>query len=132
MGIANYWHSSHAPKLSCHYVVDEEFVYRCVPDDREAYSSKFDSRGSISINVCSMPTLNHESWQSGEYASVLEQTARLVAELSKTHKIPVRYVDLLDNRRIFTRGGIQINVRGAWPTDTFLDMVFHYKDQGGA
>lgn len=129
MGIASYWNASHSPVDSCHYVVDDELTIQCVPNDRVAYSSRFDAKGTISINVCSFPTFDVTDWQN---SSALDNAAELTARLVKAYGIPVRYVDLLDNRRIFTRGGIMVNVRGSWPTHTFLDKVNNYKNQGGA
>jgi len=127
MGIARYWNASNSPIESCHYVVDEELTLQCVPVDKVAYSSKFDAKGTISINVCAFPTFDVNEWLDTERAEALDNAAKLTARLSKAHNIPIRYVDLLDHRRIFSRGGIMVNVRGSWPTHTFLTKVEAYR-----
>jgi N-acetylmuramoyl-L-alanine amidase CwlA len=132
LGIANYWHSPSSPLESCHYVVDSELTFQCVPVNRVSYSSKLVERGVVSVNVCAPPTFDVGFWKDQDYANVLDNAAKLVAYLCKTHNIPVRGVDLLDTRRLFSRGGIMVNVRGAWPTNDFLLAVAEYKNEGGA
>jgi N-acetylmuramoyl-L-alanine amidase CwlA len=125
LGIANNWHRNSSLMDSCHYVVDNELVYQCVPHNQIAYSSKFSSQGTISINVCAQPVFDPSFWLDPDYVTVLFRTAELTARLCNEYHIPVRYADLMQHRGWFRKGGIILAVKGGWPVERFLKAVTH-------
>lgn len=128
LAIANYWHQPNSPIDSCHYVVDESNVYRCVPDKVSAYSLPASSRGSISINVCSEPLENVHFWDDAEHVATLDLVADLVAELTRVYKIAPKYLNSEEEARWMKtkrrrHGGIIVRVEGAWPYSGFIANV---------
>lgn len=123
LGIANNWHRNVSFMDSCHYVLDRELTFQCVPSNLIAYSTPYDSKGTISINVCSQPVFDATFWRDPDYEVMFDRTAALVAGLTSKHRIPVRYVDLTKHRGWFRKGGIILAVKGGWPADDFLTKV---------
>lgn len=125
LGIANRLHKRNSPAKSHHYIVDEAETYRGVWDNHAAYNSP---HRAISVLVCAQPVENVDMWEDSSSRPVLERTVDLVAKLLLAHKIRPRYLDAdgethWRKHRFRHRGGILINVRGAWPYEAFLSDV---------
>lgn len=126
-GIASAWHKVANNVDSCHYVVDEESTFQCVPDRIQAMATHYGSKNTISINVCAQPASRATDWFDLEHNAVFERTAKLVADISDRYKIPVRDTNWITHHPWFFRGGIIVCVKGAWPTEQFLDEVNIHK-----
>lgn len=124
-GIAQAWHNPHNKQESCHYVVDEAQIIRCVPDKVHAFHTKlpFETnisfRGVISINVCHNPPM-------APTAPVLFRVTQLTARLCRLYNIPIQIVD--DDvhwlrRKKKSRGGIILKTVGEFPATEFLHFV---------
>lgn len=121
-GIAQAWHNPNNKVDSCHYVIDEFQVLRCVPDKIEAksvYTSIY--KNSITINVCYDPSTQ-------PLDLVVLKTAKQVARLCKLYGI--RVVLLNDDQKLRwlhhpwrRRGGIIMATVGDFPTDEFFSIV---------
>lgn len=126
LAVANRHHRSTSPTYSCHYVVDEAEAYRCIPDDVSAYHGY---KRAIEINICAEPIEDESSWYNHTQHAVIQRTAKIVADLLLTYKIPTRYLDNDAETRWTTKrksrrlGGIIIRVPGAWPHDLFMTYV---------
>lgn len=134
LAIANRWHKANSPVESCHYVVDEQSVYQCVPDNVVAFHKKHVNKGSISINVCSYPIEFALLWDELDRMNVIDKTAELVAELSIIHKIPIKYLNDAEimrwnKRKWRLRGGIILGVEGTWPRLEFREKVYAFRDE---
>jgi len=122
--IAQAWHNPNNRVDSCHYVVDEAQVIRCVPDKIQAFhilDGYKNYKGAISINVC------HDPPFSPELVTVL-RAAKLTSRLCKLYRIPVRILSDSDVERWLKhswkfRGGIILKTVGEFPTQKFLNSV---------
>lgn len=124
-GIAQAWHNPRNRLESCHYVVDEAVVLRCVPDKTQAFPFAGNYMGLISINVCHNPP---EMPTDTTTHLAAEQVARLCA----LYKIPIRILSETDEERWKkhkwrSRGGIILKTVGNFQTDTFFAYVEDYK-----
>jgi hypothetical protein len=125
LGIANYQHRFDAPLKSYHYVVDEEQVFRCIPDNVAAYGNPY---RAINVQICAQPHEDTPLWEDGCASPVMHRAAKLVADLILLHKIKPRYIrgqaeERWFNHRWRRRGGLIIKVLGTWPYESFLDDV---------
>lgn len=93
LGVAQMWHSAPDPWKAGHYTIDEELRFRCVEDHVVAGTQECADRGGIRIAVCAEPVGREIFWNEKLHGLVLNKAARLVAELTLAHKIPVRYLD---------------------------------------
>lgn len=73
-------------KTSWHYTVDDESIYRHIPDGEKSFhtSDKAVNESSIAIELC----VNSD----GKFEKTKENAAELVRELMKTHNIPIENV----------------------------------------
>lgn len=130
LAIAMFWHQSNAPE-SCHYVIDEAKTYQCVPDQVVSLPSGYGPPGSIVINLCGEPENGQLVWEDADHIKIVEQAAKLVADLIVRHRIRPRLVDALQEHEWYTgvswkkksRGGILLDVQGDWPRRQFLADV---------
>ena len=125
LGIANYHHSPVAPPESHHYIVDEAKVYRCVPSDRQAYSSP---TGALSVLICAQPHERVPLWEDATASLVMTRAAFLVGDLVLAHKIRLKYLDGDEEakwrkHKWRRRGGLIVKAAGTWPYQAFLDDV---------
>lgn len=121
LGIALRLHQPSAPKESYHYTIDEATTFRCIPEKQISYYGAQNPAKAISINMCAQPVEDVAFWDDSEHFKVLDRTVDLVAQLLLAYKIPARYTDAPHWRR--SRGGIIVQVAGAWPSDQFLSNV---------
>lgn len=120
-GIAQAWHNPNNRVDSCHYVIDEAVVLRCVPDKVEAFSTKGNHKGTISINLCHNPPYP-------PVPSIIKQAAQLTARLCKLYSIPIRILSDIEEERWMShkwrfRGGILLKTVGDFPTEKFCIYV---------
>lgn len=127
-GIAQAWHKAYNKVDSCHYVVDEKQTLHCVPDDRSAFPYGYmPFTNAIVVNMCYDPPNRPTN-------AVLLNTAKLIAQLCKEHKIKPK---LLDDEQVSywgkkkrrSRGGI--DVLDCWPvpeTDFEIYIKAAYKN----
>lgn len=121
--IAQAWHNPNNHTDSCHYVIDEFKVIRCVPDRiscRSVYSSRY-NRNSITINVCHDPP-------SPPVESIVYRTSRQVARLCRLYRIRHRLlnedeIDKWVEHPWKFRGGIILATVGDFPTTEFMTSV---------
>lgn len=123
LGIAGNWHRNEEYHDSCHFVLDKSLVFQCVPENVVAYPTPYTSKGTISINVCAQPVFDVAFWSDPDYAHMLHRVAGLTAKICEQYDIPVRDIGLEQHRKWFRKGGIIVAVKGAWPTQRFLDTV---------
>lgn len=128
LGIANAWHNKNNRVDSCHYVVDEAKVFRCVPDRVMAFPLQSTStlyKNTISINICHDPPVCPDE-------DVIYGVGHLVARLCKLHKIKVRILDRIVDaneecrwvkHKWRSRGGIILKTVGDFPVDRFLEAI---------
>lgn len=121
LGIANAWTNPYNRTASCHYVIDESRVYRCVPDKAQAMPFGTKIKGAITINVCYDPS-------EGPLDAVFYGTSHLVARLCKLYRIRPRLLSHQEEMRWLSkkwryRGGIILKTVGDFPADKFLDSV---------
>lgn len=125
-GRANMWHRKSSPIESFHYIVDEEQTFKCVPCDKVAFSDgKLDKR-AISINLCMQPLDSLALWDDQVHAKLLERVVELAAHLLLAYKIRSRCLDAHDEDkwrswRSRSRGGVIVDIEGAWPVTTFVN-----------
>lgn len=125
-GIAQAWHNPNNRVDSCHYVIDESQVLRCVSDKIDAYHTTHNYKGAVSINVCHDPPFSPEP-------AIVCRAAHLTARLCKLYRIPVRIMGDEDEQRWMkhkwkSRGGIFLKTVGNFPVDEFLASVeFEYR-----
>jgi N-acetylmuramoyl-L-alanine amidase CwlA len=121
-GIAQAWHNSNNRIDSCHYVIDERQIIRCIPDNRASrsiYTSSY--RKAITINVCYDPP-------SVPLDVIVNRTAKQVARLCKLHRIKLRLLTKEQelewlNRPWKHRGGIILKTAGYFPSEKFFTRV---------
>lgn len=140
-GLANWWHQASSPPDPCHYTVDEAVVYQCVPDKVIAGVQNGSTKGVISIGLCSEPLEFVEFWEHEPRMRAVERAADLVARLLMEYKIPAAYLDTAGVRKwrklkLRYRGGIDVQITGAWPWAVFMSevntrMATLKHDQGG-
>ena|SRR5436190_9173631 len=122
-GIAQAWHNPNNRVDSCHYVVDESRILRCVPDKTVAFPVGQGSKGMVSINVCYDPPFGPEP-------VITFRAAQLTARLCKLYHIPVRILSDSEEERWMKHkwrflGGINLKTVGDFPADDFFDSVEH-------
>jgi hypothetical protein len=125
LGIAGALHQVNAPVNSYHYMLDEAETYRGVWDNLGAAGTP---HGALDVLMCGQPCEDVYGWADPPASRVYQRTVDLVADLVLAYGIKVRYLDEeLEARwkkhRWRSRGGILLNVKGAWPHETFLSRV---------
>lgn len=132
--IAQYWHRTDATE-SCHYVIDEAKIYRCVDDKVVSLPNSYGPPGSLVINLCGEPENHRLDWEEAPHFAVIAHAADLVADLCIKYRIPPRYLTITDQhiweQSWFPRrhGGIAIEVVGTWPRKEFLSDVIYQISQ---
>lgn len=119
LGVAQNWHSAPEPWWAGHYSVDEELIFRCVPDRAIAGTKEAHDKGAIRIAICAEPVSRDIFWSETLHAPVLHKVAGLIADLSLVYRIPIRYIE--NDRR--HKGGIVLDTPSGWPRDIFLNEV---------
>lgn len=131
LGIANYHHAANSPLVSYHYIVDEDAVYQCVPNNIAAYGNPY---RALNILVCAEPQIRINFWDDPSMYRVIFRTARLLANLIPMYNISVQYLDSEEEkywhkRRVRRRGGLVAPPVGIWPYRMFLeDIKSHMKE----
>lgn len=120
-GIAQAWHNPNNRVDSCHYVVDEATIIRCVPDNVVAFYGFPAHKGAISINVCYDPPEMPNP-------TTVSRAAKLTARLCKLYNLPVRILKADDEAQWLKykwkrRGGIILRTSGSFPDDDFFYLV---------
>lgn len=126
LAIANTQRKVSSPHETYHYIVDAGSTYRCVPDRIVAGASFHCAEpGAIQILMCVEWLPQLAEWDDQKHAKVLERTVDLVAQLALAYKISTSYADgdRWQKWRRRSRGGIIIQVNGAWPWSTFASDV---------
>jgi len=124
LGIAYAWHNPNNKIDSCHYVVDEGTIIRCVPDKVIAKPmGHIIYKSSISVNICYDPI-------EGPVFDVVDRTAGLVARLCLLYKINFKVLTISEENRWVkhrwrSRGGIILKTVGEFPTDDFFASIKH-------
>lgn len=127
--MAQQMHRTYA-KESYHYILDEKFIYRLVPDDYQAMFAP-DTKNTIGILLCDDPSALNSRWEDSQHTSMLAMLADLVAKLCLAYGIKPRLLksDELSRWkkwRVKRRGGIVANgflAQTYWPQDYFLTLV---------
>ena len=133
LAIALNWNGQHSSYDAAHYVVDEATTYQCVWDRQKAIPELFDARNAILINVCHNPSDDFNLWEASAPSKTLDRTVQLVAELTLAYRIPTRYLygeteDRWLRRRWRSRGGVIVQIDGAWPASDFMKAVVVRQD----
>ena len=77
-------------RVSAHYCLDTRDVVRCVPENSEAWhAGKNANRHGIGIELCGSPYQTRADWLDDLSRPMLAHCARLLADLSVSHGIPL-------------------------------------------
>lgn len=106
-------------RVSAHYVLDTQAVIQCVPEDAEAWHAgrNANMRG-IGIELCGSASQTREQWLDAQSLPMLENAARLIADICRRHTLPAALLtapDLLAGRYGITT---HAHVTAAFPSDT--------------
>jgi N-acetyl-anhydromuramyl-L-alanine amidase AmpD len=88
-GVANYF-KSNSRKVSAHYVVDNNSIVSCVPEERVANHAAGDNYESIGIELAGRAGQTAAQWADAFSRAELVLAAKLVADICKRRNIPVR------------------------------------------
>lgn len=131
LAVAQVWHRGENFWEAAHYSVDEAKRFRCV-NDRVIAGVKETDRRAIRIAVCAEPYTNNVFWDPVEHSGVLENTARLVAELTLAYNIRTTQLDddgfeRWSKFRLKSRGGIYVTEPNGWSKERFASAVNFYR-----
>lgn len=89
--VADWFASNFSPEASAHYCVDNKHVYNTVleADTSWAVDDFFFNEASISIELAGQASQDPKLWYDAYSKSELDIAAKLVADISKRHKIPL-------------------------------------------
>lgn len=87
---ANYFAGNSS--TSSHYVTDDDSAVACVAEDAEAYTQAPWNRWAISIEQDARARFTREEWTT-VHAGLLEQTAKVVADVCARYELPIRFVN---------------------------------------
>lgn len=131
--IAYYFKSASAGG-SAHYVIDEAEVIQAAYDSVVCWHAPPNPH-SLGLEMCAYPsTVTPAYWSTRTGRRTLRRTAKLVAHLCLTYRVPVRFLDVGDVKANFPGITTHNNVSlaygqsshwdpGKWPRDRFMRMV---------
>lgn len=106
-------------RSSAHYILDGRDIVHLVDEEAEAWhAGATANKHGIGLELCGSPNQTREDWLDANSLPMLAHAARLIAELSERHQIPLRVctgVDLGARRAGVTTHAF---VTSAFPADT--------------
>jgi N-acetyl-anhydromuramyl-L-alanine amidase AmpD len=99
------WFQNPAAKVSAHYCVDSDSIVQCVRDQDVAWAAPGANSDGIQIEHAGRAAQTGRDWSDPFSTQMLELSAGLVADLCRTHAIPVVWLyapDLLAGKRGLT------------------------------
>lgn len=92
--VANWFAGKTAPQASAHYCVDDKQIYQCVAESDTAWSvDDFDTnQKSISIELAGAASQALAQWGDPYSKAQMALTQKLVADICKRNKIPLRRI----------------------------------------
>jgi N-acetyl-anhydromuramyl-L-alanine amidase AmpD len=110
-------------RTSFHYVVDADSATRCVPDTLTAWHcGKTGNQLGIGIELCGSAKQTRDQWLDDASRRTLGIAARLVADLCREHRIPLRYLSAFDLNHLSPWGiTTHAAISEAWRESTHWD-----------
>jgi N-acetyl-anhydromuramyl-L-alanine amidase AmpD len=99
------WFQNPSAKVSAHYCVDANSIVQCVRDQDVGWHAPGANHNGIGIEHAGRARQTGRDWNDPYSRAMLERSAALVADLCRTHEIPVTWLrapDLLAGRRGIT------------------------------
>ncbi|NUT55155.1 MAG: N-acetylmuramoyl-L-alanine amidase [Thermoleophilia bacterium] len=90
------WFRNPAAKVSAHYCVDANSIVQCVRDQDVGWHAPGANHDGIGIEHAGRAKQTGREWEDEYSESMLEQSAKLVASLCRTYKIPVAWLYAAD------------------------------------
>jgi len=96
------WFASPASEVSAHYCVDADGVIQCVVETDIAWHARGGNTSSIGVELAGLAGQGSKDWEDAYSVAVLDRAARLVADICRRRRIPVRWLgseDLVAGKR---------------------------------
>lgn len=127
---------SPAPKASAHYCLDTAEIYQCVAESVVAWAAPGANRKGIHIEHAGYAAQTPGQWVDVYNLAMLEQSAKLAADICKRHAIPIVHLSVeelkagkrglcghVDVTNAFNGGKGHTDPGVAFPWDLYLEMV---------
>ena len=86
------WFGTKASQVSAHYCVDSDSVIQCVREKDIAWHARGGNASSIGIELAGFASQTTRDWQDAYSRAVLARASRLVADVCRRRRIPVRWL----------------------------------------
>jgi N-acetyl-anhydromuramyl-L-alanine amidase AmpD len=99
------WFKTPVSQVSAHYCVDADSVIQCVREPNIAWHARGGNGNSIGVELAGFAGQTRRDWADSYSTAVLERAAKLVADVCRRRRIPVRWLvaeDLVAGRRGLT------------------------------
>ncbi|MGI8973751.1 MAG: N-acetylmuramoyl-L-alanine amidase [Gaiella sp.] len=99
------WFASPASQVSAHYCVDAASVIQCVAEKDIAWHARGGNTASIGVELAGLAGQGSRDWEDVYSTAVLDRAARLVADICRRRRVPIRWLDpdeLVEGRRGIT------------------------------
>ena len=96
------WFQNPESQVSAHYCVDADTIVQCVREDDIAWHARGGNANSIGIELAGFAGQGARGWADAYSRAVLDNAARLTAEVCERHGVPIRRLraaDLVAGRR---------------------------------
>jgi len=86
------WFQNPGAKVSAHYCIDNDTIVQCVRDQDVAWAAPGANSDGIQIEHAGRAAQTGRDWSDAYSTAMLERSAKLVADLCRTYKIPVTWL----------------------------------------
>lgn len=93
VNVASWFAGSTAPQASAHYCVDAHQIIGCVDEDDVAWAAPGANSDGIQIELAGRAGQTAQQWRDAYSKAELILTAKLVADICRRHRIPVRHLN---------------------------------------
>lgn len=90
--VAAWFAGKYAPQASAHYCLDCDSVVQCVKDSDTAWAAPGANHNGIQLEHAGRANQTSEQWSDAYSEAMLRLSANLVAELCRTHNVPLQWV----------------------------------------
>ena len=92
------WFQDPGAKVSAHYCIDNDTIVQCVRDQDVAWAAPGANSNGIQIEHAGRAAQTGRDWSDPYSSAMLERSAQLAADLCRTYRIPVAWLDAADLR----------------------------------
>ncbi len=99
------WFATPVSRVSAHYCVDANSVVECVREKDIAWHARGGNTSSVGVELAGFARQTSAEWADRYSTALLERAARLVADVCRRKRIPIRWLvadDLVAGRRGIT------------------------------